>query len=87
MPRATIEDSYCVPENGKAELINGELVRFMPTGSKPSRAAGKIYVSLSTEEEKGGGYAYGDNTGFWSTCQTVNRSARTLPGTLAMTIP
>lgn len=63
--RATIEDLYHVPENGKAEIINGELVRMSPTGSLSGRAAGKIFTSLSRhEEEHGGGYAYGDNVGF-----------------------
>ena len=63
--RATVEDLYHVPENGKAELVNGELVRFMATGSKPGRAGGKIYISLNRHEEtQGGGLAYPDNVGF-----------------------
>ncbi len=64
-PKATIEDLYHVPEHGKAELINGEVVRFMPTGGIPSRASGQIYLSLSLyERERGGGYAVADNAGF-----------------------
>jgi Uma2 family endonuclease len=64
-PKATIEDLYHVPEHGKAELINGELVRFMPTGGIPSRAGGQIYFSSSLyERERGGGYAVADNAGF-----------------------
>ncbi|MGH9840227.1 MAG: Uma2 family endonuclease [Blastocatellia bacterium] len=63
--KATIEDLYHVPEHGKAELINGEVVRFMPTGGKPSRASGQIYLGLSLHErEHGGGYAVADNAGF-----------------------
>ena len=63
-PKATIEDLYHVPEHGKAELINGEVVRFMPTGGIPSRASGQIYLSLSLyERERGGGYAVADNAG------------------------
>ena len=63
--RATVEDLYHVPENGKAELINGELVRMSPTGLRPARAGGKIYASLNRhEEEIGGGYAIPDNAGF-----------------------
>ena len=63
--RATIEDLYHIPENGKAEIINGEIVRFMPTGGMPGRASGKIFISLSGyEQAKGGGYAFGDNVGF-----------------------
>jgi len=63
--RATIEDLYSVPGNGKAEIINGEVVRIMPTGGKPGRASGKIFLSLSSNETtSGGGYAFGDNIGF-----------------------
>ena len=61
--RATIEDLY--KEKGKAELVNGELVKMCPTGGIPSRGASKIFVSLSRhEEEHGGGYAFNDNAGF-----------------------
>ena len=63
--RATIEDLYNIPENGKAEIVNGEVVRFMPTGGRPGRASGKVFISLSNyEEAKGGGYAFGVNVGF-----------------------
>ena len=63
--RATVEDLYNVPEDGKAELIDGELVRFMPTGMKPSRASSRIWRSLDDyEQAKGGGFAVGDNAGF-----------------------
>ncbi len=62
---ATLQDLYNVPEHGKAELVNGELMRMCPTGSIPGRAGGKIYVSLQRhEEEQGGGYAIPDNVGF-----------------------
>lgn len=43
---ATIEDLYRVPENGKAELINGELVIMAATGFLPGFAGGEIYSSL-----------------------------------------
>src|ERR1700730_677234 len=63
--RATIEDLYNIPGNGKAEIINGEVVRIMPTGGKPGRASGKIFLSLSSYEQKnGGGDAFPDNIGF-----------------------
>ena len=63
--RATIEDLYHVPEHGKAELIDGELVRFMPTGAIPSRASSRIWRSLDDyEQAHGGGHAIGDNAGF-----------------------
>jgi len=62
---ATIDDLYRVPEHGKAELVNGELVLMPPTGGVPGRAAGKIYVSLNSyEKQVGGGYAFPDNVGF-----------------------
>jgi Uma2 family endonuclease len=65
MVKATIEDLYHVPEHGKAELINGELVRFMPTGGIPSRASGNIYLSLREHERThDGGRAISDNAGF-----------------------
>src|SRR5690349_9612129 len=61
---ATIEDLYHVPENGKAEIVNGELVLMSPTGARPGRAAGAIFVSLSVyEEQHGSGFAFGDNVG------------------------
>ena len=63
--RAIIEDLYCVPENGKAELIDGEIKLMSPTGARPGRASGKIYSRLSQHEEQhGGGYAFPDNVGF-----------------------
>jgi Uma2 family endonuclease len=62
---ATIEDLYRVPEHGKAEIINGELVLMSPTGGVPGRAAGEIYISLHDYERRvGGGYAFPDNVGF-----------------------
>jgi len=62
---ATVDDLYRVPEQGKAELVNGELVLTPPTGGVPGRAAGKIFISLSDYERRvGGGYAFPDNVGF-----------------------
>lgn len=62
---ATIDDLYRVAENGKAEIVNGELVLMSPTGGVPGRAAGEIYLSLrSYERAVGGGYAFPDNVGF-----------------------
>ena len=70
--RATIEDLYHVPDNQKAELVDGEIVLMSPTGRRPGRAAYKIAGSLSRyEEAHGGGYAFGDNVGF-----TVNLPRR-----------
>jgi Uma2 family endonuclease len=63
--QATIEDLYYVPENRKAEIVNGELVLMAPTGFLPSRAASVIHMSLYQHEQNTrGGYAIGDNAGF-----------------------
>ena len=62
---ATIEDLYNVPEKGKAEIVNGELVLMSPTGGIPGRASGKVYLNLAEyERHHGEGYAFGDNVGF-----------------------
>ena len=68
--QAAIEELYHVPENGKAEIIHGRVVRLSPTGAKPGRVAFKIAFSLSQYEERrsqsedGVGYTFGDNVGF-----------------------
>jgi Uma2 family endonuclease len=63
--KATIEDLYRVPENAKAEIVNGELVLMAPTGGIPGRASGEIYVSLREYERRMAiGYAFPDNVGF-----------------------
>lgn len=63
--QATIADLYHVPENGKAEIVNGELILMAPTGFWPSRAAAAIYCSLYEHERKTkSGYALSDNAGF-----------------------
>lgn len=43
-PPATIDDLYRV--EGKAELIGGRIVRFMPTGDLPSEVATEILLRL-----------------------------------------
>ena len=64
-PQATIEDLYRVSEDGKAELVHGEVVRMSETGDLPNRAAGAIYLSLRLYERPAGrGRAYTDNAGF-----------------------
>src|SRR5262245_14230043 len=63
--RATIEDLYRVPENRKAELVNGEMVRMSPTGRKPGYAGDEIFVSLRRYARKHKrGLAVGNNKGF-----------------------
>ena len=50
---------------GKAELVQGEIVLMSPTGGLPGRAGGKMYRRLADYEERvGGGYAFPDNVGF-----------------------
>ena len=62
---ATIEDLYHVPGNGKAEIVNGELVLMPPTRDLPNRAGGAVYVSLRLYELNiPSGRAYSDNAGF-----------------------
>ena len=39
-PQVTIEDLYHVREDGKAEIVDGELNLMSPTGDFPSRAGG-----------------------------------------------
>jgi Uma2 family endonuclease len=41
---ATIEDLYRI--DGKAEIVNGEIVHMSPTGGLPNQAAGEIFLSL-----------------------------------------
>lgn len=62
---AAIEALYRVTGNGKAEIVNGELVLMSPTGVRPGRAATAIASSLRAHERRhGGGYALEDNVGF-----------------------
>ncbi|HEV3163974.1 MAG TPA: Uma2 family endonuclease [Isosphaeraceae bacterium] len=62
-PGATLDD--LAREPGKAELIDGKIVRFLPTGRKPNRVAGRVFRSLDEyAEHVGGGEAYTDNIGF-----------------------
>ncbi|MGH2352519.1 MAG: Uma2 family endonuclease, partial [Chloroflexota bacterium] len=61
--RATIEDLYTV--EGKAELVDGTIVRMSPSGFRPSRASFRITASLDGHERRtGSGFAIGDNVGF-----------------------
>ena len=61
--QATIEDLYQV--EGKAELVDGEIVLMAPTGFWPSHAASEIFVSLRAHaQQTKSGYAVTDNAGF-----------------------
>jgi len=63
--RVTIEDLYKVPDNGKAEIVNGELVRMSPTGEMPGYAGDEIFASLREYSKRTqSGRAVGDNKGF-----------------------
>ena len=60
---ATLDDLYRV--DGKAELINGRIVHFMPTGFRPGRVGARIFRSLDDyAEATGQGVALPDNVGF-----------------------
>jgi Uma2 family endonuclease len=61
--RATIDDLYREP--GKAELVDGEIVRMSPTGAAPGYAGDVIFVSLFAHARATGrGRAVGDNKAF-----------------------
>ena len=67
---ATIEDLYKV--DGKAELVDGEIIHMSPTGGRPGYAAQEIFYSLRNYARRTrSGYAIGDNVGF-----TVNLARR-----------
>ena len=60
---ATIEDLYRV--EGKAEIVNGEIVHMSPTGFMPGYAGDEIFVSLREYSKRTKtGRAVGDNKGF-----------------------
>ncbi len=62
---ATLNDLLHVAENGKAELVKGELVLISPTGGLPGYAAGEIFASLREYAQRTrNGYAFADNVGF-----------------------
>ncbi|MCY3664469.1 MAG: Uma2 family endonuclease [Gemmatimonadetes bacterium] len=62
---ATLNDLRHVAENGKAELVKGELVLMSPTGGLPGYAAGEIFASLREYAQRTrNGYAFADNVGF-----------------------
>jgi Uma2 family endonuclease len=68
--QATIEDLYKV--EGKAELVDGEIVTMTPSGPMHGRAAASVYISLLRHEAANGwGHAVPDNIGF-----TVNLPRR-----------
>lgn len=60
---ATLDDLYRV--EGKAELIGGRIVRFMPSGDAPSETAFEIAVRLRDyARQQGVGVAFADGIGY-----------------------
>ena len=49
---AAVEELYHVPENDKAEIVDGELRAMSPTEDLPNRAAGEFFVSLRTRADE-----------------------------------
>lgn len=64
-PDVTLADLYRLPDQIKAELVNGAFVLLAPSGDLPSSASGSIYASLLAYGRRTqAGRAYADNTGF-----------------------
>jgi len=60
---ATIDDLYKV--EGKAELVNGEILIMSPTGILPGYVAGEIFTSLRKySKQQKLGHAMGDNLAY-----------------------
>jgi Uma2 family endonuclease len=60
---ATIEDLYRI--DGKAEIVNGEIVQMSPTGGLPNQAASEIFASLREYARRTkSGRAINDNAAF-----------------------
>ena len=80
--RATIDDLYKV--EGKAELVNGEIVHMSSTGRRPGRAGGLIYASLLQHERShGGGMLSQPMSGLRCICPIESHAARMRHGTPA----
>lgn len=63
--KATLDDLYRVPENRKAEIVHGELIRMSSTGRMPGYAGDEIFVALRQyARQTRSGIAVGDNRGF-----------------------
>lgn len=62
-PRATIEDQARV--TSRAELINGKVVHYVPTGHRPGIVSGRVFRRLADFVDTiGRGVAYPDDVGF-----------------------
>ena len=61
----TVDDLYHVPDDGKAEIVNGELVLMTPAGGLHGFAVGAIFASLHEYARRTKrGVALPDNIGF-----------------------
>jgi hypothetical protein len=71
---ATLEDLYREP--GKAELVDGVIVRSPAAGFKPGRVAGRIIRSLDDHGERSGfGVALSGSVGFAVNCLRSGRQS------------
>ena len=62
---ATIEDLYQIPGGGKAEIVDGKIIRMSPIGDLPNTAAGEVFASLREYARRvKNGRAYTDNAAF-----------------------
>ena len=59
---ATLDDLMCV--EGKAELINGEIINLMPSGDLPGEVAILILFALRAYSTTAGGLVRGDGVGY-----------------------
>jgi Uma2 family endonuclease len=63
--RATVADLRSVPDDAKAEIVDGELVLMSPTGGAPGYASDEVFVSLREYARRTNlGRAVGDNKAF-----------------------
>lgn len=63
--QATVEDLYRLRDDGKAEIVDDEIVLMAPTGSDPGYAGDEIFAFLREYARRTGhGRAVGDNKGF-----------------------
>ena len=80
--QATIEDLYHV--DGKAEIVNGEIIHMPPTGFLPGRTGGTIYRGLSAHERKAkSGLPFPTTSASMYICRIASLLVRMQPGSPA----
>ena len=63
--QASVDDLARIPDDAKAELVDGEIVIMSPTGDMPNSAAIEVTYSLRDYSRRAGrGRAYGDNSAY-----------------------